>query len=122
MRFRLNKLSSAFHLFGDTADQEGKLQNEEAVLNIRTVQLLPVVANDRNRQIATHNMKIPIRRVEVKTFTFSTGLRSKIEDHLFQGQLPKRLIIGMVANSDINWDPKSNPFNFQHFNLVQGLL
>jgi len=83
-------------LFGDHADQEGKLQIEEAVLNIRTVQLLPVVANDLNRQIATHNMKIPIRRVEVRTFTVSTGLRSKIEDHLFQGQLPKRLIIGMV--------------------------
>jgi len=75
-----------------------------------------VVANDLNRQIATHNMKIPIRRVGVNTFTISTGLRSKIEDHLFQGQLPKRLIIGMVVNSDMNGDPKTNPFSFKHFN------
>jgi len=84
MRFRLNKTSSAFHLVGYHANQEGKLQLEEAVLNIRTVQLLPVVANDLNRQIATHNMKIPIRRVEVRTFTVSTGLRSKIEDPRFK--------------------------------------
>jgi len=60
MRFHRNMISSAFHLFGSTADQERKLQIDEAVLNIRTVQLLPVVANDLNRQIATHNMKIPI--------------------------------------------------------------
>jgi len=45
MRFRLNKTSPAFHWFCDTADTEGKLQIEEAVLNVRTVQLLPTVAN-----------------------------------------------------------------------------
>ena len=116
MRLRLNKTSNAFHMFGQA---EGKLHILQASMNVRTVQLLPVVANDLNREIAMHNMKIPIRRVEVKTFTIPVGLRSKIEDHLFQGQLPKRLIIGMVRNSHMNGEFTSNPFDFQHFGLTK---
>ena len=64
-------------------------------------------------------MKIPIRRVEVKTFTISAGLLSKIEDHLFQCQLPKRIIVGMVKNTAMNGTWKTNPFNFHHFNVTK---
>ncbi|XP_053403284.1 uncharacterized protein F54H12.2-like [Mercenaria mercenaria] len=85
--------------------------------NVRTVDLLPVVANDLNQAISQHNMKIPIRRAVVKTFTIPDGQRSKIDDHLFLGQLPKRLIIGMVRNADMNGDPATNPFDFGHFQL-----
>ena len=55
-----------------------------------------------NQTIAHHNAKYPIRRVEVKTFTISSGTRSKIEDHLFTGQLPKRVFIGLVTNEALN--------------------
>ena len=64
-------------------------------------------------------MKIPIRRVEVKTFTVGTGLQSKVEDHLFQGQLPKRIFIGMVRNDAFNGAYAQNPFRFLHFNLCK---
>ena len=114
IRLRLNKTSANFHMFGEAA---GKLEILEAGFNVRTVDLLPVVANDLNQAIAMNNMKIPIRRVDVKTFTISRGQRSKIEDHLFQGQLPKRMILGMVLNSHMNGETTSNPFEFQHFNL-----
>lgn len=114
IRLRLNKASPHFCLIGGEA---GKVKFMEAGLNVRTVDLLPVVAHDLNQQIAQHNMKIPIRRAEVKTFTIPNGQRSKIEDHLFQGQLPKRLIIGMVTNADMNGDIGTNPFHFQHFNV-----
>ena len=62
-------------------------------------------------------MKIPIRRVEVKTFTIGNGIQSKVEDHLFQGQLPKRVFIAMVTNAAFNGGYATNPFRFQHFNL-----
>ena len=53
----------------------------------------------------------------MKTFTISRGLQSKVEDHLFQGQLPKRIFIAMVANADYNGSYATNPFQFQHYNL-----
>jgi hypothetical protein len=114
IKLRLNRSPNAFCIMG-TAD--GKIQLLEASFHVRTVDLLPVVANDLNRTIAQHNMKIPIRRVEVKTFTISAGVRSKIEDHLFHGQLPKRIVMGMVRNDFMNGTSESNPFDFQHFNL-----
>ncbi|XP_053391379.1 uncharacterized protein F54H12.2-like [Mercenaria mercenaria] len=111
---KLNRSPTAFCLMG-TAD--GKVDIQQVGFNVRTVDLLPVVANDLNKNIAQHNMKIPIRRAVVKTFTIPDGLRSKIDDHLFLGQLPKRIIIGMVKNSDMNGDERTNPFDFQHFSL-----
>ncbi|XP_045183462.2 uncharacterized protein F54H12.2-like [Mercenaria mercenaria] len=114
IRLKLNRSPNTFCLIG-TAD--GKVDIQQAGFNVRTVDLLPVVANDLNKNIAQHNMKIPIRRAVVKTFTIPDGLRSKIDDHLFLGQLPKRIIIGMVKNSDMNGDERTNPFDFRHFNL-----
>ena len=53
----------------------------------------------------------------MKTFTIDTGLRTKVEDHLFQGQLPKRVFIGMISNEAFNGSFDTNPFNFTHFDL-----
>ena len=87
----------------------------QPLLSIRYVQLLPAIANDLNQSVARSPAKFPIRRVEVKTFTIGSGLRSKIEDHLFQGQLPKRLFIGMVSNEAFNGSFAN--FNFKNFDL-----
>jgi hypothetical protein len=73
------------------------------------VTLLPVVDKNLNLAIAKYNMKIRIRRGVVKRFT--------IKNHLFLGQLAKRIILGMVRNVDINEVPTSNPFDFRHFSL-----
>ena len=48
MRVRLNKSTPAFSLFG----VEGKIKFEKAGFNVRTVDLLPVMANDLNQTIA----------------------------------------------------------------------
>ena len=87
------------------------LKIDASIISIRYVQLLPAIANDLNQSIARSPAKFPIRRVVVKTFTVGRGLRSKIEDHLFQGQLPKRLFMGMVSNGSFT----TNPFNLKTF-------
>ena len=114
IRLKLNRSSNSFCLMGDV---EGRVIIQQVAFNVRTVDLLPVVANNLNQVIEQQNMKIPIRRAVVKTFTIPNGQRSKIDDHLFLGQLPKRIILGMVRNTDINGDPTTNPFDFRHFNL-----
>ena len=37
--------------------------------------------------------------------------------NLFMGQLPHRIVLGMVKSSDYNGNRSSNPFKFQHFNV-----
>ena len=53
----------------------------------------------------------------MKTFTVSSGTRSKIEDHLLLGQLPKRVFIGLVTNEAFDGILDTNPFFSQDFNL-----
>jgi len=38
-------------------------------------------------------------------------------EKLFSGQLPSRLVIGLVSNQAFHGCAESNPLNFQHFNL-----
>ena len=40
-------------------------------------------------------------------------------EKLFSGQLPTRVVIGLVPNRAFNGHVDSNPFNFQHFNLTE---
>ena len=114
-KLRLNRSSPQFCLMSD--NYPAKIKIDTAILRVRNVQLLPAISNELNQTIAHHNAKFPIRRVEVKTFTISSGTRSKIEDHLLTGQLPKRVFIGLVTNEAFNGNLDTNPFFFQHFNL-----
>ena len=113
-RFKLNRALPQFSIM---SDMPVVLKIDSAIFSVRYVQLLPATANDLNQSIARSSAKFPIRRAEVKTFTIGTGLRSKIEDHLFQGQLPKRVFIGMISNEAFNGSFYTNPFNFTRFDL-----
>ena len=77
------------------ADGCSKIKIDAAILTVRCVQLLPTIANDLNQTIAQHTGKLPIRRVEVKTFhDWQIPQIKKTEDHLFQGQLPITIVHG----------------------------
>src|SRR5204862_4300142 len=82
---------------------------------VRRCKVSPTVLLAHNRALQTATAKYPITRVEVKTFTLPAGIRNKTLDNVFLGQVPKRIIVGMVTNAAYNGDFKKNPYNFQHF-------
>ena len=57
----------------------------------------------------------PVRRVVTKMLSIPAGNMSFVQDHIFLGQLPKRLIIGCVRNTAFNGSYQQNPFNFDNF-------
>ena len=59
----------------------------------------------------------PIRRVTMKSFNVAMGSLSCNEENLFNGILPKRLVIGMVDSESFEGKYSLNPFNFKHKNL-----
>ena len=61
----------------------------------------------------------PIKRVVCKTFTIPRGNLDFTQENLFSGQLPSRLVIGMVDNDAYNGSYEKNPFNFKNYNLTQ---
>jgi hypothetical protein len=46
--------------------------------------------------------KYPIRRVEVRVDTVHRGNMNYVQDNMFLGQLPKRLVIGCVDSDALN--------------------
>ena len=52
-----------------------------------------------------------------KILAIPTGFQSFMKDNIFLGQLPKRLVVGMVHNEGFAGVVGRNPYNFEHFNV-----
>ena len=90
-----------------------------AVLYVRKIKLLPSVFLAQAKTLETSNAKYPIRRVICKSFTIPTGFLDASHEKVFSGQLPSRLVVGMVENQSFNGHKQKNPFNFQNFKLSE---
>ena len=86
----------------------------------RKVKPNPAVPLAHTKALLHRIAKYPLRRVEVKSFTIPRGNRSVIKETLFLGQLPTRLMFGVVDNDAYNGVIAKSPFNFQpnHINFV----
>ena len=110
MKMRFVRSKDAFNLMG-----EGKVIIKEASLFVRKVKVHPSVQLGHIKALEKTSAKYPVRRVETKVFSIPKGNLSANQENLFLGQMPKRIIIGLVENTAFNGDKDKNPFNFQHF-------
>jgi len=63
--------------------------------------------------------KYPINRVVCKTLTIPSAVMDVNHEKLFSGQIPTRIVIGLVRNDAFNGSTTRNPFNFQNFKLTE---
>ncbi len=113
LKLRLVRSKDAFALMG--ADGTFKTRITEASMFIRKVKLSPAVQIAHIKALEKGTAKYPIRRVEIKQFSVPKGNLSANQENLFLGQLPKRLVVGMVENGAVTGRFDRNPFNFRHF-------
>jgi hypothetical protein len=73
-----------------------KIKIKDLALFVRNVQLSPAVRMGHVKALEKTSCKYPIRRVEVKVDTVPRGNMNYVQDNMFLGQLPKRLVIGCV--------------------------
>ena len=109
-KMRLVRSKDAFCLMGD-----GKVQIDDASLFVRKVKVHPSIQIGHIRALERTTAKYPIKRVETKVFSIPKGNMSANQENLFLGQLPKRVVIGLVENRAFSGDSSKNPFNFDHF-------
>jgi hypothetical protein len=67
--------------------------------------------------VQTEPMRYPIRRIQINSIHVDAGRRSAPNNVLITGQLPRRMIIGMVNTNAFHGAYDENPFNFEHFNI-----
>ena len=94
-----------------------KLHILEASLRNRKAKINPGILLAHAKALSRRAAKYELTTVEVKTFTLHTGVFGETLDNIILGQIPKRIIIGLVSNKAYNGDKKVNPFNFYHYNL-----
>ena len=58
--------------------------------------------------------KYPYERTEMKTYTITAGLLSFSKEDVFQGEVPNKVVLGLVSTSSFFGDYKGNPFNLKH--------
>ena len=110
IKMRLLRSKDSFNLMGD-----GHVKIEDVSLFVRKVKVDPSVQLDHIKGLERMTAKYPVSRVETKVFSVPKGNRMANQENLFLGQLPKRLVIGMIDNKAFNGDKTKNPYNFQHF-------
>jgi hypothetical protein len=116
LSIKLIRSPVSFHLMGDAVTYNTVI--EDVALFVRKVKLNPSIPLEHNKMLNQgRNVKYPIRRGVVTTFTISQGNMSINKDNVILGQLPRRVIVGLVTNRAFNGSIKHNPFNFQHFDL-----
>jgi hypothetical protein len=90
-----------------------------ASLLIRKIKINPSVYLAHAKTLESGTAKYPIRRVMCETFTVPTRYLDARHEKLFSGQLPTRLIVGLVDNRAYNGNRDKNPFNFHYYSLSE---
>ena len=114
VKIKLNRSKDAFCLMGAC-----KVQIVNASMFVRKVKLTPSVFLAHAKTLERGTAKYPIRRVVGKSFTIPQNYLDVSHEKLFSGQLPTRIVIGLVSNQAFNGHVKRNPFNLQHFGLSE---
>ena len=120
VRLRLVRAATTFVIDAfDPAKQPTacKINIHKAILYVRKVRVLPSVQHGHELGLQTQNAIYPIQHVSMDSHTVPSGQQSFTKENIFQGRMPKFMVVGMVSNAAFVGAYKSNPFNFQHFGI-----
>ena len=92
-----------------------KLYIDEIYLNVCKVNVSPEVMMGHNAALEVSDSIYPFARTDIHTFNIAEGnFGMNIED-IWQGEVPTRLVVGLVKSQAYNGDYHLNPFHFEHF-------
>ena len=119
MKIRLTRSKAAFYLRADAdaAATSPYFNIDEIYLYIRRVKLNNEVFLNIDKYLSSETAKYSLDRVETKILTVEPGISNKQFDNLFLGNLPRRVIVGLLnhAGSDGVYD--TNPLQFDAYDL-----
>ena len=94
-----------------------KLFIEEIYLNVCKVAVSPEVMMGHNAGLEISDAVYPFTRTDIRTFNISEGNFGTSLEDIWQGEVPTRLVVGMVNSEAVNGSYNLNPYHFQHFNV-----
>nr|CAD2162463.1 unnamed protein product [Meloidogyne enterolobii]CAD2187383.1 unnamed protein product [Meloidogyne enterolobii] len=85
-------------------------------LYVKKIDLMDGLALDIARKLETKPARYAIRKTMMKPLFISPG-RYEFNANIFMDQIPRRITLGLVSNSDYVGTQTRSPFNFQHFDV-----
>ena len=116
MNIKLIRSPESFHLMANGTAFTTVI--EDVALFVRKVKLNPSIPNQHNKMLTQgKHAKYPVRRGVVSTFTIPNGFMSINKDNVIMGQLPRRIVVGLVSNQAFNGSVAHNPFEFKNYDV-----
>ena len=100
----------------DTADY--KIILKEASLKICKLTVIPQILITHGEILREHPAVYPYTRTEMKAYHVSEGSFSFNFEDIFQSDVPRRLVIGLLTADCYRGKYSLNPFHFQPFDLT----
>jgi hypothetical protein len=85
-------------------------------LYVKKVDVLDSLALEIARKLESAPARYAIRKTMMKSLFITQG-RYEFNANICMDQIPRRVTLGLVANSDYVGNIERSPFNFQHFNV-----
>jgi hypothetical protein len=115
MSVRLYPTTDAFRLM--TNKDEYKVEILDVILNVCYVKVSPGILLGHAEALKIGPARYFFDDSVIKTYAIAKGQFSITADDLFQGEVPKSLIITLVDSDSLNGSLSKNPFNFKNLNL-----
>ena len=123
MRIKLEKKSPQFYVMAADNNIRFDVILKEVVLMVQKVSVVPGL---RQSYISLMEEGKPIPYFLNTPYTTHYAIDKDstdfVKDNLFSGRLPTKIVLAMVATDAYHGRQTKNPFNFQHFGLMEVCL
>jgi hypothetical protein len=119
----LTRCSESFSLLYKKAlttdpDLNPKIKILDASLFIRKHVLYPSIVLSHQRLLEEgHSARYPFKKSEVKFFSIPKSSQSFIEENVFLGSVPQRVVLAFVPSNGFVGNYSVNPYVFSHYDL-----
>jgi hypothetical protein len=114
---RLVPNDQSFYLISSDEELKPKIEFLDCCLLVHRSKVSRPIVEAHNHALQIAPAKYPIKRVEVKPFVVPPDTLDALIDNVHNVALPRRIFVALVSNESFNGSLKTNPFNYEHFNV-----
>lgn len=119
VKIRLSRVDAKFGLISSAANPSFSYVIQQAYLLVRMIRPRESLRLAVEDAISTTEAKYPLKRCEMRFYTFAGNSNTLNEPNLYSGHLPTRIALGLVETRALDGDWQKSPFNFKPFDVKE---
>lgn len=117
LRLRMTRSSAAFCLMA-SGEKEYKVKITHAMLYVKVLKMNDSVIQKHREVLSRNGVHVfPIPRVSIRTFTIGAGTMSCVRPNIINGQIPNKIIMGIITNKAYVGDYRRSPYRFRPYDM-----